>query len=100
MSESKIPRDQKPLNPEAFLAQDAALGKSFPIRECTDEQLSRYSIDAQTQAKQFMQQAMQFMGMSTNCSKAAACIDYEIDRRKRSVAIVTDLGQIHGLRKQ
>lgn len=75
-------------------------GRSFPIREATDEQLAKHLAAANQQHGQLVQKALKMIGEATNAAKAAACIAYEIDRRARTIAIVTDLSQIHGLRRQ
>jgi hypothetical protein len=101
MSESKIPRE--PLNhalQEAFVVHEAATGRSFPIRECTDEQLAKNLMDANEQHKQLMMQAMQMIGQALNAGKASAIIAYEIDRRQRTINVASDLSFIHGLRRQ
>jgi hypothetical protein len=101
VSEHKLPRE--PVNsrdPEVFQCFEAATGTRLPMREATDEQLVRFIADAGAQAKHHMTEAMKHIGISTNCSKAESCMQYELDRRKRTIAIVTDLSNIQGLRRQ
>jgi hypothetical protein len=100
MGEHKIPRDQTIRDPEAFAIHDAAIGLSTPIREAPDEQLLRAKQAAEQQHHALAQQVIQLLGQATNCAKAAAALEYELDRRKRTITIATDLTSITGLRRQ
>lgn len=100
MSEHRIPRDQKPFDQEVFQAKEVATGKIIPFRDLTDEQLVRNIADANRQSKEFMLQGMQLIGVSQTAGKAASCMEYELDRRRRSISLITDLNQIQGLSKQ
>jgi hypothetical protein len=62
------------------------------MREATDEQLARFIKDAETQAAQYMTAAFKSIGLSTNCGKAASCMQYELDRRKRTGGLVSISG--------
>src|SRR5271166_5665972 len=101
MSEHRLPRDAKPpIDPESFSLNEPELGRSTPMREATDEQLARHlkiNIQAQTDLQGGI---MQMLNKYTQLCRGVACIEYEIDRRKRTIAIVTDLSTISGLRKQ
>jgi hypothetical protein len=99
MSEHHLPRNP-PSTQEAFVAYETSTGKSFPIRECTDEQLEKHLQEARKQAAEIMQEALRLIGVSGNASKAAAIIAYEIDRRARTLSVVSDLSQVQGLRRQ
>jgi hypothetical protein len=100
MGEHKIPRDRDIREPETFAIHEAATGTSTPIREATEEQLQRAKQAAEQQHRALAQQVIQLLGQSTNCAKAAAAIEYELDRRKRTITIATDLTSITGLRRQ
>jgi hypothetical protein len=100
MSEHRLPRDPQPQPQEAFVAHEAATGKSFAIRECTDAQLAAHLAEASTQHGVAVQQAIQAIRQSEALAKAVAVITYEIDRRSRTFSIVGDLSQVHGLRRQ
>jgi hypothetical protein len=86
MGESRLPRDP-PSNPDTFLIHEGATGKTFPIREASDEQLARHAADAITQHQQFVRESFRLIGEATNAAKAHAVIAYEIDRRKRTITL-------------
>ena len=92
MSEHRLPRDPRALNPEVFQCHEAATGKSLPMREATDEQLAKFIADAEGQAAKFMTEALKLIGLSGNCGKAASCMQYELDRRKRTGGLVSTSG--------
>jgi hypothetical protein len=88
MSEHRLPRDSKPLDAEVFQVFEAATGKTTPIRELTDEALERNILQANQASKQMMVEAMKMFGQSQTAGKCASCMEYERDRRRRSIAIV------------
>ena len=88
MSEHRLPHDPRPLDPEIFQCHEAATGKSLLMREATDGQLTRFIADAEAQQKQLMTEALKLLGLSANCGKAASCMQYELDRRKRTGGLV------------
>ena len=100
MGEHKFPPREPPQEPEAWAINDAEVGKTFPIRDCTDEQLQRYFAIASQSHMNNGRQAIALIGASVEDAKRMGAIAFEIDRRKRSIAIATDLSQISGLRRQ
>jgi hypothetical protein len=89
MGEHRIPRDAAPLDPEVFCVHEEATNQIFNMRDLTDEQLERHIADANRQAKQFMSEGLKLIGISQTAKSAASCMEYEKDRRRRSVKIVT-----------
>jgi hypothetical protein len=92
MSESKIPRiPRADSSSEQFKVTEAATGKSFVIREMTDEQLARHLQEANTAHKQATVQAMAMFGQATTIAKASAAMQFEIERRAKSIQIVRSI---------
>ena len=85
MSEHRIPRDQIPPPEEVFIIREAATGKSFSVREATDEQLAHHLQDANQVHLQLTKAAMMKIGEAVNAAKVAAVLSYEIDRRSRTL---------------
>jgi hypothetical protein len=101
MSEHKILRDQpSPASSEGFVINEPATGKSYPIREATDEQLSKHLAEANQAHMEFTRQAMLLIGQSVNAAKASAIMAYELERRQKTIQVVTDLSQVQDLRRQ
>lgn len=91
MSEHKLNREPPSGPRENFMIHEGDTGKSYPIRECTDEQLAKHFQIANQQHQKLIEQAIHCIGQGTNAAKAAAIIAYEIDRRQRSITIVGSL---------
>lgn len=99
MGEHRIPRDLPAGDPEVFQVREEATNQIFPMRELTDEQLDSHIQDANQQAQNFMREALKLIGISQTAKSAASCMEYERDRRKRTIKIATPF-DVSGLRKQ
>lgn len=95
MSEHRLPRDLPPVDREGFQVHEVDTGKSFPIREATNEQLAKHLQNANEMHQNLVKQVMIILGQATNAAKASACISYEIDRRKRAGGLVLPPGLNH-----
>jgi hypothetical protein len=100
MSEHKILRDQGPSNPEVFIVNEPDLGRTFPIREATDQQLAKHLQINQAAQAQTRNQVLVLLNQYTEITRGVAIIEYEIDRRARTLSIVRDLSEISTLRRQ
>jgi hypothetical protein len=85
MSESRLPRNPPPIPQEAFVIREVDTGKSFTIREATDEQLAKHLENANQMHQDLTRQAIQMIGQSVNVAKAAAVLSYEIERRSKQI---------------
>ena len=72
---------------EAFAITESATGKSCPIRDLTDEQLTKHLTTVQDQHKAATQHVLQALETVTQLAQVAAVLGYEIDRRSRSIII-------------
>lgn len=90
MSEHHLPR-QPAYQPEKFQINDPVVGKTFVVRDLTDEQLQRFMKNATEQHQQIAQQLQIMINQCTLAASMAAVLSYEIDRRAKSLQIVTSL---------
>jgi hypothetical protein len=99
MSESRIPREPAAAPQESFQINDPVVGKTFSVRECTDEQLTRYAASAQENQKACIQQVLQLLGQAQQAGSMAYVLQYELDRRRRSITLATG-ADLSNLRRQ
>lgn len=100
MGEHRIPRDLPPAaDPENFKIQEVATGLTFTIRDASDEQLRRHIKDSNDQHIQCAQQAMALIQQATQLAAVRTCLEYELDRRKRTITIATSLNGLSDLRR-
>ena len=99
MGEHKLDRQPSAGQPEEFQVNDQEIGKTFAIRDLTDEQLARYAANADAAAQSLIHQAMALVGQHVAAAKASAILHYEQDRRRRSITLATP-GDISRLVRQ
>lgn len=107
MGEHKNDRTLEPQpdpNAELYFITEPATGLRTNMRDCTDEQLHRH-LESNTKGRdQMMAGLMPALGQMltdiVNASNGVAIMEYERDRRKRSIDVVTDLSSIRGLSRQ
>jgi hypothetical protein len=100
MSEHRIPREiNHSPPPEAFQINDPEIGKTFAVRELTDEQLQRFMDNAVGQQKALIQQSLALIGQATQAAAMASVLGYELDRRRRSITLATG-ADLSNLRRQ
>jgi hypothetical protein len=76
---------------EKFQVHDNILNKTFPARECTDEQLGRAFTQCQTAFQESAGHLTQAMQRYSALQATMAMIEYEIDRRRRTLTIAREI---------
>jgi hypothetical protein len=79
------------LGAEMFAVNDSSVGKTFTIRDATDEQLVRYRKEFQKNHALAQQKFMAALGELQDANTGVNIIIYEIDRRARMLAIASNL---------
>lgn len=102
MSEHRIPRDHfnnSGPTPEAFIVNDPEVGKTFAVREMTDQQLQRFMENAVQQQQALVQKALALIGQATQAAAMGSVLGYELDRRRRTITLATET-DLANLRRQ
>jgi hypothetical protein len=79
------------LGEEIFAVNDSSVGKTFTIRDATDEQLVRYRKEFQKNHALAQQKFMAALGELQDANTGVNIIIYEIDRRARMLSIASNL---------
>jgi hypothetical protein len=76
---------------ESFSINDPEVGRHFAVRDMTEDQLRKYASQCAADHATLTRQAMECLGQATIASKMAAVLQYEMDRRQKSITIATPL---------
>jgi hypothetical protein len=74
---------------ERFVINDAAVGKTFNVRDCTDSQLQRALQSATQASEQLTMQIQQLINQQQIACSSACVFAYELDRRAKSLKVVS-----------
>ena len=80
-----------PAPSEQFFFHDSGVGKTFAVREATDEQLARLRGNVEQQLQQMLSKLTELQNALLQCGGMASAVNYEMDRRMRSLTIATEL---------
>lgn len=72
---------------ESFVLNDAAMGKTTPIRDCTNEQIQRALNDGLAQRAQLAQQLNNMLDQIVTIERGIGAFAYEMDRRSRNLIV-------------
>lgn len=86
-----------PADHEVFLLHEPATGKSIAVRDAQDAQLLKAFTTSNQALTEISQQVGQLLEKLVNTAKINAVVQYEIDRRRRTITIATPL-DLRGLR--
>jgi hypothetical protein len=98
MSEHGKDRTPPPAAPEKFFINDAIVGKSFAVRDCTDEQLQRAFKEASQQHETAVKQLGSVLQVVQNSTSVCSMLAYEMDRRSRPAIKIADIADINRIR--
>jgi hypothetical protein len=79
---------------EIFAVADSSVGKTFTIRDATDQQLVRFRKEFQNNHALAQQKFMAALAELQDANIGVNIIIYEMDRRARTLAIASDLPKI------
>lgn len=76
---------------EIFVIIDFKTRRPIPVRELTDKELSNYAADVHNQYEQAKQNLSVAIGAFDQVARGHGTLQYEIDRRARTLVIATGL---------
>ena len=72
---------------ELFTFNDSSVGKTFTVREATDEQLKKLLTNVEDQGQQMLEKFVELQQAVMQAHGMAAAIRYEMERRSKSIII-------------